>query len=268
METPHASNRLAFAGKKVYRVGANGVAVATSGTATQDGKAHERAGELGRVRDVVRIKDESREMSETSRTITTEPTDASEEDEPLAGSTLSEPFKQSVEKATTKKRKSSDSDTSLLPRSKQAKGMIHEARPPSALESIYNTSRYKKWTSTSTLPPRTTHEIRHFTHYLHLNDYLLYSLLAGATMKDIPTSGIQLDDFTMRYVLQSTVVSKQALKTYWPGEFDRTGFPRSTRMPLGLAAKVWANVGDKAYPDKIDGPPSVIEEGEQGYYNV
>ena len=76
---------------------------------------------------------------------------------------------------------------------------------------------------------------------------------------EVPTNG-PIDDLTVAKLLASKK-SPKSLSSRWPVEIDRRGMVKTTRMPLGFAAKVYATQG---MGDRND---HIVTPGEEGWYH-
>ena len=142
--------------------------------------------------------------------------------------------------------------TNLAPPKKQRE--IKQARKPTAALLIYRDGHYvpykpmTKNQGTAVLGP-----FRHFSQY---DGYALYinPHLKETELEQIPRSGVRVDDLTASKVLLH--YSQRTLHSRWPAEFDLKGMIRSTRVPLGRAAKRWVKSGERDVEGK-----RVEEEG-------
>lgn len=73
-----------------------------------------------------------------------------------------------------------------------------------------------------------------------------------------PAAGVRLDDLAASRAL--TQLRPRELFSRWPAVFDTAGMVRATRIPLGLAAKMWVEEGDVDLDGVAAGPQ------ERGYY--
>ncbi len=139
------------------------------------------------------------------------------------------------------------------PKKKQLKVVTHDARDPEE-------SGYRRFDTTSYYPWR--HGMiaarpgpKKFIRY---SDYDHLDLFTDANVKrvaEIPHGRtVRLDDFAVHLVGEGAGVQERS--DNWPPEFNEDGMIRASRMPLGLAAKVWASAGDV----DIDGN-KVLEDG-------
>lgn len=76
----------------------------------------------------------------------------------------------------------------------------------------------------------------------------------------IPDSGVRLDDKLASLAARSGLFGKSVLHEKLPAEFDQKGDIRARRVPLGEAAKMYFNVGDKDVKDRA------LKDGEEGFY--
>ena len=129
------------------------------------------------------------------------------------------------------------------------------AKKPSQAMIQYDTSKYPSY------DPQTKevgeHIVGAHTSFKQYGKHTLF-VLPGVYFKDVPTRGVRLDDNTVALVIEKC--SKKVLNENWKAEFDMAGMTRGLRVPLGHAAKVFKNVGDK----DLEG--HVVREGEEGYY--
>ena len=98
-----------------------------------------------------------------------------------------------------------------------------------------------------------------FRNYHQFDGHALYINpdLKATELDQIPHSGVRLDDLTASKVLSH--FDCKVLCTRWLAEFDLQGMIRATRMPLGRAAKIWVNRGERG----VDGR---LVEREGWYY--
>lgn len=118
------------------------------------------------------------------------------------------------------------------------KRMIGQPRPPTASLSIYNTEHYQIYDKE--VAQEVEPVIGAFVSFNRYNHYKLYINPFLKTIDDIPEIGVRLDDLTISRVLGSL---GRALHRAWPADFDQQGMIRATRIPLGLAAKIWVKAG-------------------------
>lgn len=138
-------------------------------------------------------------------------------------------------------------------------------RKPSRAMLKFSMTRYKIYdpASNEKAPlPRDQKSHHSFDRYDDFRLYMLPSIKNACEIHcEIPREGIRLDDMHVATVLGSGLYGKRTLNRFWKAEFDAAhGMTRTTRVPLGHAAKEWKNVGDV----DIDG--NVLQEGEQGWY--
>ena len=138
------------------------------------------------------------------------------------------------------------------PKKRQVTGT---AKKPSIGMSQYGTSKYALY------DPQTKevgeHIVGAHTSFKQYDDHTLF-VLPGVDVKDLPTRGVRLDDNTVALVIGK--YSRKVLNENWKAEFDIRGMTRGLRVPLGHAAKLFKNVGDK----DLEG--NVLGVGEEGYY--
>lgn len=97
--------------------------------------------------------------------------------------------------------------------------------------------------------------------FVSFGKYDRYHLYINPSLQDIsevPTVGVRLDDFTISKVIVAATAKR--LNQFWPADFDKMGMIRATRMPLGVAAKVFVNVGD------VDLTGEEIFARDEGWY--
>ena len=103
-----------------------------------------------------------------------------------------------------------------------------------------------------------------YTSPANFDGYLLFMNPSVTNGQDVPAKslrgGVRIDDFAVAVVLESGLFSKAQLSNNWLSEFDKNGMTRATRVPLGHAAKLYKNVGDK----DIDG--NILAPGDEGWY--
>ena len=137
----------------------------------------------------------------------------------------------------------------------QKRQVTGTAKKPSNGMLQYDTSKYPLY------DPQTKevgeHIVGAHTSFKQYDNHTLF-VLPGVDVEDVPTRGVRLDDNTVALVIGKC--SKKALNENWKAEFDMAGMTRGLRVPLGHAAKVFKNVGDK----DLEG--HILSEGEEGYY--
>ena len=139
------------------------------------------------------------------------------------------------------------------PRSSRSIGV---ARSPPAHLKRYNTDYYSLYDHNA--PQQVQPVVGPFTEFGAYDRYVLFIRPSLREIKEIPTSGVRIDDLTVSRVLGK--LTQQALHDNWPAELDRKGMVRATRMPLGRAAKMRVRAGD------IDIDGNVMGVEDEGYY--
>lgn len=131
-----------------------------------------------------------------------------------------------------------------------------KARPPPRAFRVYKTEYYQLYDH---LNPHPVEPVKGpFTSFKAYDEYTLFIRAHLPSIEEIPTSGVRIDDLTISRVISKMKASQ--LHKNWPADLDRHGMVRATRMPLGLAAKVWVDIGD------VDVHGQVIPAGEEGWY--
>ena len=77
------------------------------------------------------------------------------------------------------------------------------------------------------------------------------------SFRDVPIGGVRVDDQVAAMLIRE--MRRKELQQ-WLADFDQGGMVRSTRIPLGRAARGYFSVGDR----DVDG--NVLGPGEEGYY--
>ncbi|KAL8908230.1 MAG: hypothetical protein Q9207_000951 [Kuettlingeria erythrocarpa] len=103
--------------------------------------------------------------------------------------------------------------------------------------------------------PQGSLDYKIYDHYVLFTD----AALTKHQIDTIPDTGVRLDDRTAALVLEN-ISDAATLNRSWPAEFDTRGMPRATRVPLGLAAKMWVTAGD------VDVDGNVATEDDEGWY--
>ena len=129
------------------------------------------------------------------------------------------------------------------------------AQKPSKAMVQYDTSKYPLYNPQIKIVGE--HNSGAHTSFKQYDDHTLF-VLPAVDIEDVPTRGVRLDDNTVALVIGKC--NREALNENWKAEFDTAGMTRGLRVPLGHAAKVFKNVGDK------DIAGNVLAESEQGYY--
>ena len=143
-------------------------------------------------------------------------------------------------------------DASPATDSVSKKRTIKEPRLPTKSQLIYTTEHYKLYDVVKIEPV-----VGPFVSFGKYDDYRLYVNPVLDKIEDIPIVGVRLDDLTVSRVLGH--LGPRALNRSWPAEFDQQGMVRATRIPLGLAAKMWVKAG------KVDLDGKIVEEGAYYY---
>ena len=139
---------------------------------------------------------------------------------------------------------------------KRNKTVTGSARPPPPGFKKYNTNRYKVYDNHN---PQSVELVPGpFTKFGSYDHYSLFIWPRGGDTKDVPISGVRIDDLTLSRVLGG--MKARTLHTNWPADIDQAGMVRGTRMPLGKPAKMLVKAGDK----DIDG--NIINVEDEGYY--
>ena len=90
-----------------------------------------------------------------------------------------------------------------------------------------------------------------FKKFDQYNDYKLFInpnvINAGA----FPRVGVWLDDFLVSCALQQC--KRLELYQRWPAKFNNKEMIRASRIPLGLAAKMWVDEGDADVDNAVAG---------------
>ena len=130
-------------------------------------------------------------------------------------------------------------------------------RMPTDAERRYNTQHYTLYDYAHPNPgPRTA---RAFARHGIYDQYTLSSNQNIQNGTQLPAGqGVRLDDY--HCYLAATQTDVTDLHNSFGSEFDVNRDIRATRMPMGLAAKVWRDVGD------VDMDGQVVYPGEQGWY--
>ena len=69
---------------------------------------------------------------------------------------------------------------------------------------------------------------------------------------------MRLDDYAVSIIAKEMGVKERS--TNFPAEFDKAGMTRATRVPLGIAAKTYQDVG------AVDLDRNMVEKGQEGWY--
>ena len=75
-----------------------------------------------------------------------------------------------------------------------------------------------------------------------LNNVNFFNSFTGLLLNEI------IYDFKVKKeisALKSQLTLNLILNDAWPGDFDRSGMVRATRMPLSIAAKIYVDIGEK-----------------------
>ena len=143
------------------------------------------------------------------------------------------------------------------------KEVKNPARKPTAHLLTYATNHYTRflresWTSSSPSNLGVEPVRGPFVSYSKYDNYQLFIEPQLTDLDTIPTSGVRLDDNTLAKVL---AVKKAKFLTHaWPADIDQLGMVRATRVPLGIAAKVFVEAGQK------DITGLQVNVGEEGWY--
>lgn len=131
-----------------------------------------------------------------------------------------------------------------------------EGHKPTSAMAKYNTDHYNLYDINA--PNAIAAYEGPFTKYADYDSYELYINPNLTDVNAVPTSGVRIDDLTISRVLLHFKAAK--LCENWPADFDKQGMVRASRVPLGLAAKMWVDVG------ATDVNGNVVGEDQQGYY--
>ena len=139
------------------------------------------------------------------------------------------------------------------PKPERVKG---EPRPPTPLLTKYSTNFYKAYDHNNPNPG--VNFPGAFAKFADYDGYVLYTNPHLTDVTTVPKAGVRLDDLTISRLIGK--FSGKQLTQLWPAEFEKNGMVRSTRVPLGNAAKVWVNIGEK------DLQGNEVKAGQEGYY--
>ncbi|KAK4694011.1 hypothetical protein P7C71_g3494, partial [Lecanoromycetidae sp. Uapishka_2] len=134
-------------------------------------------------------------------------------------------------------------------------------RPISCLPlkyALYNTAYYKNYDPQDPTPEHQVQES--FKNYGQYNKYTLFTDHSVTDIEEVPKKAVRLDDMALALVLSSCAFKTRELSKNWGADIDTKGMVRTTRCPLGYAAKIWKNEGDKDCDGKN------VPNGEAGWY--
>ncbi|KAG7007187.1 hypothetical protein G7Y79_00011g030850 [Physcia stellaris] len=150
----------------------------------------------------------------------------------------------------------SQTASSSAPSKKKIGTGSHREPTPKMCE--YSSSKYTLYNldNPQLLPNKVAEAFRSFDQY---NDYLLYSSPNVKSFEEMPKQGVRVDDLTIMKLYEWGIKSG-TLNDSFPADFDKQGMVRATRVPLGNAAKVWKEKGDKDIDDR--------EIKKSGWYSI
>ena len=122
-----------------------------------------------------------------------------------------------------------------------------KARTPTAHLAKYNTDHYTRYDPAH--PPDVEIIEGAFMSFARYDKYHLFVDGSLDDLDNVPTGAIRLDDLTISKLI--SVKKPKFLNDNWPAEFDRAGMIRATRIPMGIAAKIWANAGDEDVEGRV-----------------
>ena len=169
-------------------------------------------------------------------------TDPSEQEEEEGEETESKPSKKRSRGLTA-----NNNPASPAPSKKQR--IIKPPRIPTPGLLKYDTDHYRIYDATT--QNQGAPVLGPFRNFAQYDDYALYINpdLKDTELDQIPHSGVRVDDLTASKVLSH--YGRKTLRTRWPAEFDQQGMIRAMRVPLGRAAKIWVNRGERDVDGKL-----------------
>ena len=146
-------------------------------------------------------------------------------------------------------------EASILPSYKKKK-VIGIATAPTAVKLKYSMEHYELYDPTAKnvgVHWETAHK-----HLRNYDSYTLFMIPTCQTAGSVPDRGVRLDDLNVALV--GAEYGRKKLLNAWRAEFDKEGMVRSSRVPMGHAAKVFRREGDR------DLDRYVLNKDEEGWY--
>lgn len=135
---------------------------------------------------------------------------------------------------------------------------VARPRMPTFSERNYDSQHYIPYDYANPNPGPLSHQAFNSSYGIY-DAYTLFSSQYIQNGAQLPAGqGVRLDDYGCYLAARDTDV--RALHRSFGSEFDRWQDIRGRRLPLGLAAKKWCDVGD------VDMDGNTVKSGEQGWY--
>ena len=137
-------------------------------------------------------------------------------------------------------------------------------RPPAPRRKrdlAYDTSKYRAWSPGSDLTGRIPAHAEMVGGGYKYDVFDHYRLVKHPNIQNswhqVPRDLVRLDDNHCAHAIRT--MPRRSLKIF-VADFDTRGMIPATRLPLGYAAKIYCNVGDR----DIDG--NLVQSGQEGWY--